>query len=472
MTDRRSVVFLVHVEVGGWGEGVGDGFAGDEACAAAEGEVLETPFDENLNAALELNEIHEMDEEPDEPGEKTGDVQPEDTGDGSGATNDGHISLVEIAEGRNVLFSFQAGFDRFCGITSALNGDWRNARERLAVLVEGKREVADDENIGIVGNGEIRKHFDATATIGLGVSTLGNFTAEVVDGDATGPENGARGELDVRAVVRVVNAVGIDIVDHGVFEDFNAEMGNKLFGFGGKILRIGGKHASGAIEKDNAGFARIDVAKIMAKSFASNFGEGAGKFEASGASTDDDEGEPGAGFGFRAGTLGTFEGVENFVADGSGFLNSFETGGEGAPSIVAVIGSLRTGGDDEGVVGEGAAVAKNNFLGRGIEIDGFAEEDFGVFLAAEDRAERRGDLTGRERAGGNLIEKRLEEMEIALVDEGDGCGGVLEGPGGDESAKTATENENFVCTGHSESTVLVKWDGRDSLQESDLGFKV
>ena len=210
----------------------------------------------------------------------------------------------------------------------------------------------------------------------------------------------------------------------------------------------------------------------MAKSFASNFREGAGKFEASGAGTDDDEGEPGAGFGFRGGTFGAFEGVENFVTYGSGFLNGFETGGEGAPSIVAVIGSLRTGGDDEGVVGEGAAVAKKNFLGRGIEIDGFAEKDFGVLLAAEDGAERRGDLAGRERAGGDLIEKRLEEMEIAFVDESDGCVGVLEGLGGDESAKTAAEDENLVCTGHSKSTVLVKWDGGDSLQQSELGFKV
>ena len=239
-------MFLVHIEVGGWGEGVGDGFAGDEAGAAAEGEVLETPLDENLNATLELNDVHQMDEEPDEPGEKTGDVQTENIGDGSGATNDGHVSFVEIMEGRNVLFSFQPGLDGFCGVASALNGNLSDAGERLAVLVEGKREVADDENIGIVGNGEIGKHFDAAVAIGLGVSALGNFTAEVVGGNATSPENGARGKFDVRAVVGVVNAVGIDIVDHGVFEDFYAEMGNKLFGFGGKILGVGGKDASGS----------------------------------------------------------------------------------------------------------------------------------------------------------------------------------------------------------------------------------
>jgi hypothetical protein len=51
LTERRLVVFLVHVEAGGLRQGVGDGFTGDEASAAAEGEVLETPLNENLNAA-------------------------------------------------------------------------------------------------------------------------------------------------------------------------------------------------------------------------------------------------------------------------------------------------------------------------------------------------------------------------------------------------------------------------------------
>ena len=103
LTERWLVMFLVQVEAGGLHEGVGDGFTGDEASAAAEGEVLETPLDENLNAALELNDVHEMDEEPDEPSEETGDVQSENIGDGSGASDNGHVALVEIMEGRNRL---------------------------------------------------------------------------------------------------------------------------------------------------------------------------------------------------------------------------------------------------------------------------------------------------------------------------------------------------------------------------------
>ena len=388
LTERRLVVFLVHVEAGGLREGVGDSFTGDEASAAAEGEVLETPLNENLNAALELNDIHEVDEEPDEPSEEAGDVQAENIGDGSGATNNGHVTLVEIAEGRNRLLPLQARLDGFSGVASTLNGDLRDTGERLAVFVEGKGEIADDENIGIVGNGEVGKHLDAAAAISFRVSAFGNFAAEVVGSNPAGPKNGARGELGVCAVVGVVNAIGVDIVDHGVFENFDAEMGNEFFRFGGKILGVSGEYARSAIKQNDASFGGIDVAKIIAKSFASNFRERAGKLEASGTSADDDKRQPSAGLGFGAGAFRTFEGVEKFVANGGGFLNGLEAGSEGAPGVVAIVGSLRTSGDNEGIVRINAAIAKDNFFSIGIEIDGFAEKYFGVFLAAEDRAER------------------------------------------------------------------------------------
>ena len=385
---KRLAVFLVHVQAGGLREGVGGRFTGDEASAAAEGEVLETPLNENLNAALELNDVHEMDEEPDEPSEEAGDVQAENIGDGSGATDNGHVALVEIVEGRNRLLPLQARLDGFCGVASTLNSDLRDAGKRLAVFVEGKGEIADDENIGIVGNGEVGKHLDAAAAIGVGVSAFGNFAAEVVGSNAAGPKNAARGELGVCAVVGVVNAIGVDIVDHGVFENFDAETGNEFFRFGGKILGVSGEYARSAIKKNDAGFAGIDVAKIIAKCFASNFREGAGKFEASGTGTDDDKRQPGAGLGFGTGAFRTFEGVEKFVANGGGFLNGLEAGSEGAPGVVAVVGSLRASGDDEGIVRINAAVAKDYFFRIGIEIDGLAEKNFGVFLTAEDRAER------------------------------------------------------------------------------------
>ncbi len=213
---------------GDWESGVGNGGTGDEASTTTEGEVLEAPLNENLDAALELNDVHEMDEEPDEPGEEAGDVQTENIGDGTSAADDGHVALVEIVERRDAALPFQARFDSFCGVTAALNCDLRDAGKRLAVFVERKCEIADDEDIGKLRNGEIGKHLDAATAIGFGVSAFGHFATEVVGGDATSPEDGASGKPGVRAVVSVVDAFGIDVVDHGVFEDFDTEAGNEF----------------------------------------------------------------------------------------------------------------------------------------------------------------------------------------------------------------------------------------------------
>ena len=221
-----------HVDGGRLAEGVGHSGAGDKASAATESEILETPLDENLDAALELNNVHKMDEQPDEPGEDTGDVQTENVGDSGGAPDHSHVSFIEIVERRNGGLPCQARFDCFGDVASPLNGDLGDAREWLAVLVEGKREIADDKNIGIVGNAEIALQPDAAAAIGFGVSALGDSAAEVVCGNSSGPEDGAGWEFASLATVSVVDAVSVDIVYHGVCEDFDAKAGDKLFRFG------------------------------------------------------------------------------------------------------------------------------------------------------------------------------------------------------------------------------------------------
>ena len=190
------------------------------------------------------------------------------------------------------------------------------------------------------------------------------------------------------------------------------------------------------------------MAEIVAQGFAGDFGESAGEFEAGGAGTNDDESEPGAGFGGIGGTFGALEGIEKFVADGGGFFESLEAGSSFAPGVIAVVGSLRAGGDDESVVGIFGGVAEmDEFLG-GVDVHGFAEKDLRVFLAAENGAQGRGDFAGREGAGGDLVEERLEEMEIALIDEGDLGVGALQGARGDQAAETAAEDDDAMRVGH------------------------
>jgi hypothetical protein len=65
-----------------------------------------------------------------------------------------------------------------------------------------------------------------------------------------------------------------------------------------------------------------------------------------------------------------------------------------------------------------------------------------VFLSFEDRAQWCGDVRGRETPGGDLVEKRLEQMEVTAIDEGDANRGSSERLRGMEAAKAAADDDD------------------------------
>jgi hypothetical protein len=418
---------------------VGGGFAGDEAGAAAEREVEKTPLDEDDDAALEFDDVDEVDEDPQAPGGEAGNVNAENVGDGGGAADDSHIALVEIFEGRESAAG-EAGLDEFASVFSALDGDLGNAGERIAFCVVGDGQIAEDENLGMVGGGEVGIDFETARAIAFCVEAFGNFAGEGSGGDAAGPEDGAGGDGAGGFAVFVADAIGTNVGDEGAEHDFDAEVLDEFFGFGGKIFGIGSENARAAFHENDAGFLGTDAAKVVFQGVVSDFGEGAGEFEAGGTGADDDEGEPGAFFGFGFGALSAFEGVQKLVTHAGGFFDGFEAGGVFAPVVVAVVGGLGTGGDDEGVIGEGVAVGEKDFFGLGIDVDRFAEKNFNILLVAEDGADGRGNFGGRERTGSYLVEERLEEVEVAFVEEGDVHVGALEGLCGDEAREASAQD--------------------------------
>src|SRR6267378_8213921 len=74
--------------------GVRGGFAGDQASAATEGEKLEPPLNENKDAALKLHDVNQVDEEPHQPGQQTGNVEAKNIGHRGSAANHGHLAFV------------------------------------------------------------------------------------------------------------------------------------------------------------------------------------------------------------------------------------------------------------------------------------------------------------------------------------------------------------------------------------------
>src|SRR6516165_9386133 len=177
---------------------------------------------------------------------------------------------------------------------------------------------------------------------------------------------------------------------------------------------------------------------------AGDFTESAGKFDAGWAAANEDEGQPRMAQVGIGSALGGLESVEDLVADGSRFFDRLETGGPVAPLVVAEVGAFGSGGDDQGIVFENSAVFESDTAGYGVDIGGFAEEDAGVPLALQNAADGGADIAWGERAGGHLIKERLEEVEVAPIDQSNLGVGAAQGARGVEAAETAAEDEDAV----------------------------
>src|SRR5215471_2247883 len=150
---------------------------GDQAGATAEGQVEKAPVHHHENAALKFDNVEEVDEDPDEPGDKTGDVKTKDIGNGGEAADDGHVTLVEIFE-RLCGAAGETVLDRISRVAPTLNGHLGNPGKLFARVVEGKCQITDNENFRVAGNGEVWIDLEAADAIGFDAEAISDFACE------------------------------------------------------------------------------------------------------------------------------------------------------------------------------------------------------------------------------------------------------------------------------------------------------
>src|SRR5215470_8415257 len=86
---------------------VGGGGSGDQTRPAAEGQVLDGPLDEDENPALELDQVHQVDERPDDPGGEAREAESKRVGDRCPSADYGEVSLVEVRERRRLRLALR-----------------------------------------------------------------------------------------------------------------------------------------------------------------------------------------------------------------------------------------------------------------------------------------------------------------------------------------------------------------------------
>src|SRR6516162_922661 len=105
------------------------------------------------------------------------------------------------------------------------------------------------------------------------------------------------------------------------------------------------------------------------------------------------------------------------------------------------IGVLRPGGNDK-IVERNAPPFCDDLFSSGIHIRDFRQDHFRVLLPTENTARWRRDIARRQTRGCYLIQKRLEQVVIVAIDDGDveWCSRQL--LGGRKPAESSSDNHN------------------------------
>ena len=312
--------------------------------------------------------------------------------------------------------------------------------------------VAEREDLRVAGQREIRADRDSPGAVELGSRFRGERPGQLGGDDAGGPDDRPRRNPFALALAgRNRHRRLVDVDDGPPEERRHAQQLERVLRPLRKPRRELRQDAIRRLDEEDPRRARLERAEVAAQRVAGDLGDLPGELDARRPCADDDEREPG---GTPLGILldlGGFERREDPAAHFERALEQLHVGRERAPVVVPEVRIARAAGDDQAVVRDrvlGIAVRKRadeHAALAQVEAGDFAEQDADVLVALEDAAKRRGDLAGRERAGRNLVHERLEEMEVAPVDQRDLDRLVTQASYGLQAAEPAADDDDTMA---------------------------
>ena len=303
-------------------------------------------------------------------------------------------------------------------------------------------EVSSDPNFGMIGDGEIGLHHNAAAAVHLTTGGIGELAAEMGCAHASCPDHG-----------RGLNAdIAIRCADdhfpwtHGLYAAFRQEFDAvtlERFQRGvGQHFGHGPQNSVAGIDQDDPCLGWIQLFEGVVEGPAHQLGHGTGHFAAAGARTNDHDGlQKLPGFGIRR-LFRLLHRHQQSSADLLGVLEDLHGRREGAPFVVTEKGAAGTRGQNQVVVAVGLAV-ENDLLAFGVDVGHLTQKHLNVPLLANQFAQWCGDVSSGHQTSRNLIQQRLKQVEIALVDQGDAHVGIGECFAGVHPGETAANNHHM-----------------------------
>ena len=105
-------------------------------------------------------------------------------------------------------------------------------------------------------------------------------------------------------------------------------------------------------------------------------------------------------------------------------------------------GAAGSCGQDQVVVAVGLAV-EDDLLAFGVDVGDFPQQHLNVVLLANQLAQGRCDVSTGHQTRGNLIEQRLKQVEVALINQRDAHIGIGQSLAGMHSGKTAADDHHM-----------------------------
>jgi len=354
-----------------------------------------------------------MDHAPEQPGEIAVHPDPAEIGDRRCPADGRQRAEIAIAEGLSgpdtgpgaLRPAAQHGGDE----GTLLLGGRRHARHGLAVLPRDKGGIADDEDLGMVRQGQVRIDLDPSGAILLGAQPFGRRGSR----HPGGPDH-AFGFDALEPVDD--DAPGAAIGDPGAKAHLDPELLQGALGRGGERGRKCGEEALPRLDQHDPGLAGVDVAEIPGQCRLCQLGDGTGELHTGRTAAHHDESELALAQHIRGGVLRLLEGHQDLASQGRGIVDALQARGIGLPFVMAEIGVARAGRHHQPVIADAPFIGLDLAV-RPVDPGHPRQAHGGILLAPEDAADGGGDLGRRETGRRHLIEQRLEQVIIMPVDD-------------------------------------------------------
>ena len=260
---------------------------------------------------------------------------------------------------------------------------------------------------------------DAAAAVFLHVKSV-----EAVDGaHARRPDDGARLDFLQRRVLGsaeglVAKRFAVVVRDHHRALHGDLFLFKHAHGLVAQLLRHHHEDAGVCADEMDFDLAEVDCMVLLLKDVVDEFGEAARTFDADGARADEDEGQKSLALCRILFTRGFFEDLEDVAADLDGVDERLQGQRVFLDALRAEEVWRRAERDDEMIVVDLALIGAHGLRRRVDSLD-FGEQEVDVRSAAEKASDRVDDLVRREHRGRHLIEQRLKDLIVVVVDDED-----------------------------------------------------